>query len=318
MQVNRYIALSKSSTNNQKVFLIIRIVLSAIILIYLYQSIIQNQKILKDLGAFNVSWSLFNIGLLISVIILLPINWSLESMKWRILAGKANISFQKAIIGVMSGVTLDNILPASTGSITGRVLSVDKESRMEVIPGILAGQFLQSVVTFLFGLVGFWLAWTKNPDIFSWQLIHTIYLLGGGIIAMLALYFWRKKIPDFIKPISQYSFFNWMNVLGLSIIRYLVFLGQFILLMQIFSPELDVLLQLGCATFVFAARTFLPKISSLERLGIRAMAAVFFLDLFAQPYAGVLYAVVSLWMINLVIPSLIGLYLFRNQDLSGA
>lgn len=318
MQVNRYITLSKSTFYNQKVFLVIRIVLSVIILIYLYQSILENQKILKELGNFSVAWNVLNIGLLIGAVVLLPLNWTLESIKWRILAGSARISLQTAIRGVISGVALDNIMPASTGAVSGRVLTVEKASRMQVLPGILAGQVIQTIVTFLFGLAGFSLAWSRNPDVFNWHPVHSVYILIGSALAGISLYLWKNKITEFIKPIKQYSFDNWLKVSGLSFLRYLVFLIQFILLMQLFAPEIDLLLQLGCATFIFAARTFLPKVSNLERLGIRAMAAVFFLDLFAQPYAGVLYAVVSLWLINLVIPSLAGLYLFRNQELMGS
>lgn len=315
MQFSRYIALRKSSTYNHKIFLVLRIVLSVAILIYLYQSVIENHKILRNLGSLSVSWSTVNIGLLIAVVLLLPINWLLESVKWRTLAGNASISLSQAVIGVINGVALDNILPASTGAITGRVLSVDKESRVKVIPGILAGQIIQSAVTFLFGLIGFLLAWSKDPEAFNWQIIHTIYLVAISSVIMVALYFWKDKFGKYIEPIKQYTILNWIKVSSLSFFRYIVFLSQFILLMQLFSPNMDFLLQVGCATFVFAARTFMPRISNLERLGIRAMATVFFLDLFAQPYIGALYAVVTLWLINLVIPSLVGLYLFRSQDI---
>ena len=99
-----------------------------------------------------------------------------------------------------------------------------------------------------------------------------------------------------------------------SFLRYLTFLSQFILLLLIFTPEIDLYLAFGCATWVFAARTFMPKVSNLERLGIRALAVVFFAEVCTINPSGPLVAVALLWLINLAIPSLIGLFLLGNHS----
>jgi hypothetical protein len=313
MQFNRYIALPKSSLFNHKLFFVFRMVLFVAIAYYLWQSLVANQKILLGLSALNITWQPFEVSLLLLTLILLPINWLLEGLKWRVIAADHHLNLKQSLKGVVLGVTLDNVMPVGTGSISGRVITLpEQKSRLKVIPGILVGQVMQSVVTFLFGLFGFWMVWTKAATLFHWQPIHSFSLIGLVLIAGLSLLFWRSKIVDFLKPLKLYPFKSWAIIFGFSLTRYLVFLVQFMLLSSIFAPEIDISLIFGCATWVFAARTFMPKISNIERLGIRALAVVFFMEIFSQPASGVLMAVVILWFINLAIPSIIGLTMFKE------
>jgi hypothetical protein len=164
----------------------------------------------------------------------------------------------------------------------------------------------------LFGLYGFWLVWGKASSLFHWQPVYTFSLIGIFLIVVLSAYFWQAKISKFLAPLSKYSIREWGVIFFFSLSRYLVFLLQFMFLAIIFAPEIDVAVILACATWVFAAKTFMPNISNLEKLGIRALAVVFFMNLFGQPLSGILMAVILLWFINLAIPSIIGLIFFKD------
>ena len=312
MQFNRYIALPKSSLLNHKLFFLFRIVIFAVIATYLWQNIVANQKVLADLGTVKVHWQAYELFILLLVFMLLPLNWLLECLKWQVIAAETNLSLNQAIRGVVLGLTLDNILPMGTGAISGRIVSLSSESRIKVIPGILVGQVMQSIVTFLFGLLGFWLVWSKASSLFIWQPVYTFSLIGVLSIIVLSVLFWQAKISKFLLPLWQYSIRTWGTIFFFSLCRYLVFLIQFMLLTIVFAPEIDMVLILACATWVFAARTFMPKVTNLEKLGIRVLAVIFFMNLFGQPVSGVLMAVILLWFINLAIPSIIGLAFFKD------
>jgi hypothetical protein len=312
MQFNRYIALPKSSLFNHKLFLIFRFLLLIAVGVYLYLAIIKNQRILLEMGSAKLSWHANDSLLLVLTLLLLPVNWLLEGLKWRIIAGDANLNLIKATKAVVLGLTLDNVLPAGAGGISGRVITLSKEHRLRVVPGILIGQVIQSIITFIFGLYGFWLVWIRASALFSWQLKHSLALLAIGLIITFSMIFWRSKIKNFLAPLLDYSIRAWGVIFTYSLSRYLVFLLQFIFLSMIFAPDIDLAVIFGCATWVFAARTFMPKISNLERLGIRILAVIFFMDLFNMSSAGVLASVIILWFINLVIPSLFGLTFLRN------
>ena len=312
MQFNRYIALPKSSLFNHRLFFLFRLILFVAIAFYLWQNFVVNQKILLELNSINVDWQPFEWILLLLTFMLLPINWLLEGLKWQVIAADAKLSLSQALKGVVLGLTLDNVLPMGTGAISGRIISISSEDRIRVIPGILVGQVIQSLITFSFGLYGFWLVWSKASSLFHWQPVYSYSLIGISLVIVLSVIFWQAKIVKFLQPLWQYSIRAWSIIFTFSLSRYLVFLLQFILLATIFAPEIDLVLIFACATWLFAARTFMPKISNLERLGIRALAVVFFMNLFSQPVSGVLIAVILLWFINLAIPSIIGLTFFKD------
>jgi hypothetical protein len=312
MQFNRYIALPKSTLLNQKLFFLIRLVLFAVIAFFLWQNIVVNQKILLDFGAVKMHWQGTDLLLFSLVFLLLPINWGLEALKWQVIAAEHGLLLRQAVKGVVLGLTLDNLLPLGTGAISGRIIGLPNESRIKVIPGILVGQAIQSFITFMFGLFGFWIVWSKASTLFHWASEYGLLIIVVMLILALSLVFWQTKIRHFLSPLWQYPLRSWVEISLYAIGRYMVFSVQFILLAFIFAPETELQLIIGCATWVFAARTFMPKISSIENLGIRAMAVVFFMNLFGQPVAGMLIAVILLWFINLAIPSLIGLVLFKD------
>jgi hypothetical protein len=283
---------------------------------YLWQSFLVNGNIIANLGTVNITWSILNYVLLIAAISLLPLNWLLEASKWQIIAGNDRISLFEALKGVVIGLTLDNFLPAGTGAMSGRVLSITVKDRIKLIPGVLAGQILQTLITLIFGLFGFWMVWEKAAELYHWQIAHSIYTIGIILVIVLAVLFWQEKVKKFGSPLKNYNLKDFKIVFVCSLLRYIVFLTQFLMLAYILIPEFGLDIIIGCATWVFAARTFMPKISNLERLGIRALAVVFFMELYDLPSAGMLITVIALWFINLAIPSIMGLIFFKNLKAS--
>jgi len=63
------------------------------------------------------------IYLLIFVIVLMPVNWFLESLKWKkLMKSFLNISIKDAIKAVLVGVSFGVVTPARLGEYGGRVL----------------------------------------------------------------------------------------------------------------------------------------------------------------------------------------------------
>lgn len=292
----------------------VRIFLFIAISYYLWQGLVTNQQIVWDLGEFTLPTSTTSYLLLGLTLLLLPANWLLEAKKWQIIAFNTGISLFESLRGVILGLTLDNVLPFGTGSISGRLVTLKKEQRYSTVPGILAGQLAQSVVTFLFGLIGFGMVWRLAPERFFIDQSVTLILVALGLVTVIGLYLYKRQIIKFLQPLKSYPLNSWVLISALSLARYMVFLLQFILLASFFITEFNVVVIFGAATWVFAARTFMPKVTNLERLGIRALAVIFFCEIFALSPTGLLLTVISLWLINLVIPSLVGLGLLSKMD----
>ncbi len=242
---------------------------------------------------------------------LVGVNWYLEALKWQIVAAKYGVNVRQALKGVISGVALDNLLPAGSGAVVGRLAFLPAGRKTTTVPGILAAQLLQSVVTLVFG----W--WSISIMALPY---HTGMALPAYspwwslalVVPLPLVVVWRQRIGSFLQPLKSISLFQWGQLLGLSLGRYLVFAGQFVLLAAFFAPAVPPVLSAACAAWMFVARTFVPKVSGLERLGIRALAIVLFAGWYELPAAGLLLSMVTLWLFNLALPSLAGVWLLHT------
>ena len=75
----------------------------------------------------------------------------------------------------------------------------------------------------------------------------------------------------------------------------------------IFLPEVSVFLSFSGGTYIFLAKSVLPTINFLSDLGIREYAAVTFFEKFNVPLVPTLSASLTLWILNILIPTLGGI-----------
>jgi uncharacterized membrane protein YbhN (UPF0104 family) len=100
----------------------------------------------------------------------------------------------------------------------------------------------------------------------------------------------------------------------LSLLFYLCFLIQYVLLVAAFSHNQNFLDYFWAGNLMMFAKTIIPPIS-LGELGIREGASVYFLTQLGEASAVAFNASIFLFIINLLIPALIGLVLlFRKND----
>lgn len=95
------------------------------------------------------------------------------------------------------------------------------------------------------------------------------------------------------------------RILRLSILRYLVFSAQYLILLQILGA--DVLWWQGFLMLfvVYVSLALVPTIAIAE-LGVRGAIGVFFLSFISANKIAILTATVGIWLINLLIPAIIG------------
>ncbi len=255
--------------------------------------------------------------ILLAVFLLMAINWLAEAKKWQLLAnGFENISLGKAFKAVLAGVSMDAVLPFGTGAISSKTLSLSGAHRKEVLAPVILAQGIQSFWTVVFGLIGI-TQLVKYVDIFSMYEApqHLMLILGLAVLLIMAIWQYVSKNADAIlKPLKSIQPSTWFNLIILSLIRYLVFLGQLFLLSVYLAPEIPVGVLMGCITWMFFAKTVVPKPGHLGALGIRGASVVFFLNLAGYAAGQVVLATVILWVINLAIPSLLGLFYIKNLN----
>ncbi len=254
------------------------------------------------------------IFVLIGVILLMPVNWLLEAAKWRLLARpQSTITISEALQGVMSGLSLGFVTPHGVGDYAGRILSLSGDDRSQLIGSIWIGRAMQMLVTCLFGVVGVWmfLQMSSMPylSINPWWWVA---ILGTTLIA-ITLYrstikVFGERIHYYFSIIDKYEREDYLQLFFLSLGRYIVFSIQFLLILNIFEIPLGVLTLFGGVSWMFLMKSIIPSFNFLSDLGVRELSALTFFDHYQVSQPAILTSSLLLWVINILIPVLIGLY----------
>lgn len=247
--------------------------------------------------------------LVLLVILLMPINWSLEISKWRSLR---NSSFRIAMNEVLSGLGLAFFTPNRIGEAGGRLIGIPAHDRWQAGASFFYSSLAQSLCTLWAGILGITLF---NP--FSWLAISNNTLLVIFLFTLVlgtVLYFHFQNIVRFIpfgikwktklNQIQNISKIILLKVLLLSISRYTIFSVQYMILILWIDPQASMPEVLAGISITYLICALVPG-TALAELGIRESVGVLVIGLFANPVA-VVTATFLLWVINLAGPSIIG------------
>ena len=275
----------------------------------------------------------------ILVIVLMFFNWSIEAVKWKILVKHIEvISFITALKGILAGVSLAINTPNRVGEYFGRIIYLQEGNRLRAISLTVVGSTSQLIITVIFGIIGLFflrqnLVDTTNGAIGLSLLWINIIIYGATGIAIILLFIYFRlsfitrvvgKIPFvakyafFIQKLEEFQWPELSKVLLLSLIRYGIFIVQYVLLLQVFDVHID-LLHACLLTFVmFLILAVVPTIAMAE-LGLRGQVGLLLFGLFSNNSLGIVLTASGIWIINLVVPALagslfiLGKKFFRNK-----
>ena len=258
-------------------------------------------------------------GALGVVLLLMVLNWGLESMKWRMLVrGIEPVSFAEAFKATIAGTSIGMITPNRVGEFVGRVLFLAPENRIPASFATAVGSIAQFVITLLLGTVGLIaLILTAQADGVGPQSVAWIALCAVVAVCTLLLYF----TPDLLRavvarlPIVR----KWerhaavlegfrtrllLIVLLFSALRYVVFTVQFTIILHVLAGVgiNDSLMAIPVA-FLFS--TLIPTVM-LTELGVRGSVAVALISPQVTYDKGVFLASTTLWLVNIALPALSG------------
>lgn len=278
-------------------------------------------KLFVEQLVFNELYNLFGaieFALIFFVVtILMGLNWLFESKKWQLIAAKyQQISIIQAVKAILVGVSLDSILPFGAGAVGSKVLSLGGNIRRKLIASIILAQGIQSFWTVMFGLIGLTQLAAMTNLLAVYGGLKSLFLIGtlSILLVMAIVRFWPKILKYIISSVKGLSSISWVKIIIISFFRYVVFLGQLLLLSIYLAPEIPLWVLFGCITWMFFAKTIVPKPGHLGALGIRGASVIFFLSLSGYSYSGVVLATLILWFINLAIPSLVGLFFIKGLN----
>jgi len=275
------------------------------------------------------------------VVLLMAVNWGIESWKWRMLIGKIEkIGFFQSFQAVLTGVSISSFTPNRIGEFFGRVFILKKASHIEGILVTILGSMSQLMITILGGSVAI-LVFIPNylsatplghgylyytflavAVIFNLLLLSLFYNIS--FVTALKEILFKRRFGKFRKFLGVFSFYRHKEIttiLLLSLFRYVVFSFQFYLLLRILGVVLPFFHAQLLISLIFFIMAMIPTIA-LAELGIRGSVSLYIFGLYysqigVMGHAFVLPVLASstlLWLINLGLPALAGtFFLFRLQ-----
>jgi len=266
--------------------------------------------------------------LLLAALLLVFVNWGIEALKWKASVAMIQpIGFWQAFKAVLSGVTFSVTMPNRVGEYLGRVLYLPEGSRLKTISVTLVGSFAQLLTTLFVGVVG--LVVLKKillqtyPDLVIWYQF-ALYSLIAIVLVLALIYFnvsatvnlfnkWirSQKYLYLVEALNSFHSKLLVRILILSLLRYLVFVVQYILVFYLFEVNVSALIIGWVMSVVFLAMAIVPSIALVE-IGVRGEISLKLMGMFSGNSLGIGLTSITVWLINLVIPAIIGSLLLMN------
>lgn len=266
---------------------------------------------------------------LLLTLVLLPLNWLLESVKWReLISDLEQISLARSLQTILSGITTGFFTPNRIGEYPGRAVFLHSGSRVPAIALGFVGSLAQTLAILVCGVPATMLFFFKNS--YSNQLSSNALWVFFAVSGLLLIILYcclpiisnhclrcsikSEKVHNTLEALKAMSAKKLLTVFLLSLIRYTVFCMQFFFVLRFFGVQLSVTEAfIGIATnYLFV--TFTPSIA-LSEAAIRGSYAIIFIGAFTDNVLAVAAAGITLWIINYCLPMIIGSFIFSKSKL---
>jgi uncharacterized protein (TIRG00374 family) len=313
--------------------------------IFLWYEVFQKQDSDVLWAAFLARLSVSNPSYFIVAVALMPLNWGLEAYKWWALVNEfEKISFRKAYSAVLAGLSIGIFTPSRIGEYGGRALLVKSNHIVESVVATLLGSMSQFLATLCFGYIGV-VYFLKYFNFVSGIILWLLVLLGiFSFLLSLFLFYNFDIILRLVKriykqPFFQNSFFvrlhtlvnGWLKhvkvlrnytskqlslALFTALLRYIVYSLQYYLLLRFMGIEVGLVTGAACIATVFLLQTSIP-LPPVTGLITRGGTALYVWQFFSANQVAILATTFGLWLLNVVVPALIGLVVLvqvKSQD----
>ncbi len=305
----------KAKKNQLKLFGVLKIVAFVFILAFLFYRFYYSDSIKWNSPDLSSLWSLY------IAVMLVPLNWFLEFTKWNLTTQlvKEDISNRDKNNSFLAGMITGILSPNMIGNFIGRIYYFERKDRILITLLTLVSNQAQFIITLLMGILSLVFIPLKSSgftmDLYKWVVVGfvvTICFVGYFYFERVLQVFTRtKKIGLRLELIfSEPTFFR-LKILVLSFLRYLVFLIQFILMLVTFGVDFDLLLPFKIAQ-VYLISSLLPTLM-LGKFGVRESVGIIILGSIGIAELTVLISSLSIWLLNLVLPTLMALLLLKRR-----
>jgi len=268
---------------------------------------------------------------LLFTVVLMPINWALETLKWQgLMRVYGPLHFGRAFAAVLSGVTISLFTPNRIGEYGGRLLALDARLAWGAVISSLLGTWILWAVLLVGGVAGMYhLALKRELTDPGQAALFGTAGMALAAVAMLVLFRipvlaglvqrllrgkWRRRLLGKLLPLRHYSGRNIRLALWWAALRYVVYCTQYYLMLRFFGVHLPAGEAAAGIAAIFLAQTSLP-LPPFAGLMARGELALWVWGAYSSDTAAILASAYGLFIINLSLPSLVGAWILLRLNL---
>lgn len=265
-----------------------------------------------------------NYILLFSALVLVAFNWGLESFKWQTLVNtiQKKFTYRNAISGVLMGVFLGFITPNRIGEFGGRLFKIDSGHKIQALSLAFRGGLAQFVITFTVGLISTIFVYRKFiqndfvyvPLFFATVILIVFYYNFNVVIGYFARIRFLKKFLNLSYVNIDVSKRKLTKVFLITMLRYFVYMHQYILLAYFFSIEVHYLFLFSAVSTMLLIQTLGPSFPLID-LPYRGLILLELLSEHTDNQLNILFVILLVWILNLVLPAVVGYFNIVNLKL---
>ena len=302
----------------------------------LYKKLIVNQNVSDVFNEIKTTFANNNQFIFMTVALLLvPLNIFLEGIKWKLqIKPIENISNWKSFLSIFTGISAGMFFPNRMGNFLGRIFMLEKGDRIKASLTTLVGGMAQMIATVGIGLIAALFFIEKHIILICVSIILFITLLILMYFNIHLLKYFQFIIPkkfkdkteEYLEVFSLYNKTELLKILILSFVRYFLYTLQFVLLIWAFGIPLSYFNAMIPISFTYLMMMIVPFITITE-IAVRGSVSILVFEKWLImndiniSFGMMVFSASSLlWIFNIAIPALIGLFLtyrlkfFRNKN----
>lgn len=255
------------------------------------------------------------------------VNTTLEGVRWYLLTNSVEpVSYTKAFSSYLAGVALSIITPNRSGEYPGRILYLGRANTLRYINVSVLGVVAQLWSVYLFGLIAlvyYNIAFPGTAPRVALGLCLLANVLTGitywrfeSWVPAMEKIKWLRRFAIYGKLLQKVTMKKQMTILGLSLLRFGIFTAQYLFLLRWMNVDIPLAEGFWMAALFFWILAVIPSVA-LTELGVRGEVSLFLFQHFSSNTVGMLAATAGIWLLNLIIPSIIGsILIFRMRFLN--
>ncbi len=305
--------------------LTVKIIIVLLGIYVLYKKIIVNQNVTEVWNRIETSFTnRRQFALMIFAFVLVFLNIFLEAIKWKYQVRPIEIiSKWKSFLSIFTGMTAGMFFPNRMGNFLGRIFMLEKGDRIKAAMVTIVGGMAQMIATVSIGLIAS-IFYVKKYSVFiiiAATLTITLLLLIYFNIYLLK-YFkflipkkFKEKTEEYFEVFSLYDKTELLKILMISFARYFLYTFQFVILIWAFGVPLNYFNAMIPIAMTYLAMMIVPFITITE-IAVRGSVSVVIFEKWLimngidYSFGMMVFSASSLlWIFNIAIPAIIGLFM---------